>query len=234
VARSAAVSYKGPTGRADAPVKVTPPQLPRQRRTGMLALAVLLIGLGALLAVYLVLSLSQRVEVVMMVRDVPVGTPLSAADVTTTTASLDAGVQTIPGSEITQVPGRIAATTLRKGTLLAASELTTSQSPAAGQQVVPVALPPSLMPARGLAPGDPVLAVVTTGQGTGQTTAQTGTTQQSGAPQPDIAATVDRVGPAGTDGRVTVDLLVADQQAPTLARLAAAGRIVLDLTPRRP
>jgi hypothetical protein len=200
----------------------------------MLALAVLLIGLGALVAVYLVLSLSQRVQVVMVVRNVPVGTPLTAADVASTTVSVDPGVQTVPGSEIGSVPGRIAATTLQKGTLLTASELTTALSPGAGQQVVPVALPPSLMPARGLSPGDPVLAVVTTGQavtGTGS-----GAQQQNGAGAAgqDIAATVDRVGPAATDGRVTVDLLVGDQQAPTLARLAAAGRIVLDLTPRRP
>lgn len=213
------------------PGKLLPPSLPRQRRTGMLALAVLLIGLGALLAVYLVLSLSQRVSAVIMVRDVPSGTPLTAADVGTAMVSVPANVQTIPGSQIGSVPGRIAATTLRAGTLLTASELTGVQTPATGYQIVPVALAPSLMPARGLAPGDSVLAVVTAGSSTTQGQAQPGPSGQPSA-STDILAVVDRVGSAGPDGRVVVDLQVPDAQAPTLARLAASGRIILDLTPR--
>lgn len=210
------------------PAKPVPPALPRQRRTGMLALAVLLIGLGALLAAYLVLSLSQRVTAVIMVRDVPVGTPLTAADVGTTMVSVEASVQIIPGAQLSAIPGKVAGTTLHAGTLLSASELTATLTPQVGQQVVPVALPPSLMPARGLYPGDQVLVVVIQGsqQGQGQPTQGTAASQ-------DLPAVVDRVGAPGPDGRTVVDLLVSDSQGPDLARLAAAGRVALDLTPRR-
>lgn len=45
---------------------VPPTRLPRQRRTGMLALAVLLVGLGGLVTTFVVSAQSERVSVVVL------------------------------------------------------------------------------------------------------------------------------------------------------------------------
>ncbi|WUI00385.1 SAF domain-containing protein [Spirillospora sp. NBC_00431] len=207
--------------------------MPRQRRKGMLALAVLLVAVGALLATYVVSSMSDRGSVIMLSRDVPVGTPIAAADVATAMVSVDRDVATIPGSQLQDVVGKIAATDLKRGTLLSVTQLSGVQSPGQGQQVVPVALQPTQIPARGLAPGDKVLVVVT--QGNQQQ-------PQAGAAEPapnapagpgDVQGTVDRVGQPDADGRIVVDLLLAAQAGPSVARQAAAGKIALVVMPRR-
>ncbi len=210
-----------------------PQRMPRQRRKGMLALAVLLVATGALLATYVVSSMSDRSSVIVLRRDVAVGTPLTAADVTTAMVSVDRDVLTIPGSQLQDVVGKIAAADLKRGTLLSATQLTGAQSPGQGQQVVPVALQPTQIPARGLVPGDKVLVVVTQGnqpppQGGGAEPAPT-----APAAQNDVQGTVDRVGEPDADGRVVVDLLLAAQAGPNVARQAASGRIALVLMPRR-
>jgi hypothetical protein len=201
--------------------------MPRQRRKGMLALAVLLVALGALLATYVVSSMSDRNSVIVLRRDVAVGMPIAAADVTTAMVSVDRTVRTIPGSQLQDVVGKIAATDLKSGTLLTVSELTVARSPGQGQQIVPVALEPARIPARGLAPGDSVLVVVTQGKTASGDGA--GRPAQGGA---DVRATVDRVGRPDADGRIVVDLLLSAQAGPSVARQAAAGGIALVLTPR--
>lgn len=212
-----------------------PARLPRQRRNGMLALAVLLVGLGALLATYVVASMSERVSAVILLRDVAVGTPLAAADVGTTMVSVDNNVAIVPGGQIREVTGRFAATALKKGSLLTAAQLTGAASPGSGQQVVPVALTASQIPARGLAPGDQVLVVETQGsQSAPQTATRAGQGGDSPAGQGEVQGIVDRVGNPDADGRVVVDLLLAAQAGPAVARQAAAGRVALVLTPRRP
>src|SRR5208282_4217283 len=79
----------------------------------------------------------------------------------TTTVAAGPGLQTIPARQLSQVVGLVAATSLRPGTLLASSELTSKLPPSPGQDLVPVAVKPSGLPASGLAPGDQVLVVPT-------------------------------------------------------------------------
>ncbi|MFI0448053.1 SAF domain-containing protein [Actinomadura sp. 6N118] len=233
------MSFEQPVGAASAEAgravtdrPAAPPRLPRQRRRGMLALAVLLVAVGALLAVYIQSSTSHRSSVVVMLRNVPIGTPLTVADVGTTMIAAESGVQTIPGSQLRDLPGKLAKVDLQRGTLLAASQLTGAQTPAAGQQLVAVPLLPSQIPARGLIPGSQVLVVITQGiQGQGGQAAVPAKPEATG---PGVVATVDQVGKPDADGKVVVDLLVPESAGPDLARQAAAGRVALNLTPRRP
>lgn len=208
-----------------------PARVSRRRRKGMLALAVVMIGLGCLIAYSVVTSLSDRTSVIVLARDVPVGAALAGGDLATSMVSVDPGVQTIPGHQLDEVIGKIAATDLKHGTLLASSELTAQRSPAHGQQIVPVALTPSQIPARGLRPGDHVLVVTTQAQA-GATGSQQPEPDTPSEPSDNVAATVDQVGRADADGKVVVDLLVAAQAGPRIARQAAAGRIALLVTPR--
>ncbi len=196
----------------------------------MAVLGVLLVVAGALIAAYLFTGMSDREPVVVVTRDVPVGAQISAADVATTPVAVDPGVAVIPGHQLRQVVGRFAAVDLRRGTLLAPSQLTGALSPRPGQQVVPVAMRVSQLPARGLQPGDQVLVVATPGeQGQAQAAASG---EGTGPLTQDTPATVDAVSSPDADGTVRVDLVVDARVGPAIVKQASTGRIGIVLTSR--
>ncbi|WP_329242881.1 SAF domain-containing protein [Actinoallomurus sp. NBC_01490] len=207
------------------------PPLPRQRRRRMLVLGVLLVLAGALAAGYLYTGMGDRVAVIVVARDVPVGTQLSAADVATTRVAVDGSVTVIPGRQLRQVVGRYAAVGLRKGTLLAASQLTGAVSPRPGQQVVPVAVKLDQLPARGLQPGDQVLVIATPGQDSQDQGASGGSSPPLTQNTP---ASVDGVSSPDADGDVRVDLVVDAQVGPAVVQQASMGRIGFVITSRAP
>lgn len=220
--------FSRPSGGPDGGQGPLPP-LPRQRRRRMLVLGLLLVVAGALTAGYLFTGLRDRTPVLMVSRDVPIGTQLTAADLATTQVATDTGVAVIPSRQLHQVIGRFASVDLRKGTLLAPSQLTSAVSPRAGQQVVPVSLKLDQLPARGLNPGDLVLVVATPGQ---ESQDQPAKGTASPAPGEDTPAIVDQVSAPDADGVVRVDLLVDARVGPTLAMQASTGRLALVLTAR--
>jgi hypothetical protein len=200
-------------------------ELPRRRRPGMIALAAALVGAGILASAVLYERADHQVPVLLVTHMVPAGSVITASDIGTTTVAAGPGVQVIPARQESQVIGLVAATSLQPGTLLAASELTSKLAPAPGQELVPVALKPSALPASGLEPGDQVLAVPTPASGNGSSTAPELT-----APVPAVVAAVSTV--TSPDGLDTVDLLVASANGPALAEQAAAGQIALVVTRR--
>ncbi|RKS78604.1 SAF domain-containing protein [Actinomadura pelletieri DSM 43383] len=206
------------------------PTLPRQRRRRMVVIGMLLVLAGALSAAYLYTGIGDRTAVVMVARDVSVGSQITVSDVATTQVDAGQGVSLIPGRQLQQVVGRVAAVDLHKGTLLAPSQVTTELSPRPGQQVVPVALKASQLPARGLAPGDQVLVIAAPGQ-QGQDPAAPGTRDQL---TQDTAATVDRVSAPDAEGSVRVDLVVDARVGPAIAKQASTGRLAVVVTSRRP
>lgn len=196
----------------------------------MVVIGMLLMLTGALSTGYLYTGIGDRASVVMVTRDVPVGSPIDASAVATTQVDAGQGVALVPGRQLRQVVGRVAAVDLRKGTLLAPSQVTTALSPRPGQQVVPIALKASQLPARGLAPGDQVLVIATPGQ-QGQSPAT-----PAGGDQltQDTAATVDQVSPADAEGSVRVDLVVDARVGPAIAKQASTGRLAVVVTSRGP
>ncbi|RBQ21194.1 hypothetical protein DP939_00175 [Spongiactinospora rosea] len=197
------------------------PHQPRQRRRGLLLVGLLAMTGGGVLAAQTVQQLSSRSLVVVMTRDVPIGRQVTANDMATTLVGAEPGVATVPGDRLPQIVGTRAAVTLLAGTLLSPKATTDQLTPAPQQQLVPIAVKPSRLPARGFAPGDPVL-VMPAPDPTTRRIVPTG-----------IAAVVDQVKEPDTDGMVVVDLLVSDMDGPKLASLAADGRVALVLTPRR-
>jgi len=190
----------------------------------MVALAAALIGLGILASGVLYQRANHQVPVLLVTAPVPAGSVITSSDIGTTTIAAGPGVQTIPARQLPQVIGLVAATSLRPGTLLTASELTSKLAPGPGQDLVPVALKPSALPVSGLAPGDDVLAVPVPGSGS------SGSVAVLSGPVP---AVVQAVSPATQpDGLDVVDLLVASGSGPNLAEQAAAGQIALVVTKR--
>ena len=201
--------------------------LPRRRRPGMIALAAAHIGAGILASAALYHRADHQVPVLMVNAPVPAGSVITAKDVGTTTVAGAPGVHVIPARQLSQVVGLVAATALRPGTLLAPSELTSKLSPGAGQDLVPVAVKPSALPASGLVPGDQVLAVATPATGGSNGSAAPPVLTQ---PIPAVVQAVNTV--ADQDGFDVVDLLVSASDGPAVAQQAATGQIALVITHR--
>ncbi|WP_165950227.1 SAF domain-containing protein [Actinomadura sp. GC306] len=182
--------------------------------------------------VYLFRSSGDRVSVVRLSRDVAVGHKITQADLDRAKVAVPPGVTVVPGHQLEQVVGRRAAVGLRKGTLLAASQLTTQQSPPDGRALVAVPMKAGAMPP-GLAPGWSVRVVFTFGN--------QGQEPVAGAPQGraqttalrDVAAVVDDVEGPDAEGAMTVSLVVPEADSSAVARQAAAGMVVLVVTERR-
>jgi hypothetical protein len=216
----------GSDGKAGtAPGPVVP--VPRHRRRSMLALGVVLAGLGALAGAWVFTSFSHRVSVLEVTRNVPVGAQITTADLAPVTISASSGVTTIPAQQEAQVTGLSAAVGLRAGTLLAPADLTSALVPGPGQQLVPVALKSDQLPASGLTPGDEVLVVATPGAAGQQASGQAPVLTQ------DVPAAVYRVAGPDQNGNVVVDLLVTAAQGPPVAKQASTGQIALVVTSGR-
>lgn len=200
------------------------PAQPRQRRRGLLLLGVLVVAGGGALGYHTVNGLSDRVPVLVMTRDVPLGQQLTANDVTTTTVGVDDLVGTVPSLELPRVIGMRAAADLIGGMLLQPRLVTDRVTPLGDQQLVPVAVKPSRLPARGLHPGDSIVVVATSeGQPTPTTKAFV---------MPRIEAIVDQVKGPDTDGLMVVDLIVSARVGADLAARASDGEVAMVLNPR--
>jgi hypothetical protein len=203
-------------------------RLPRRRRPGMIALALALVGLGILASAAIYTATNTLVFV--MTGYVPAGAPITAKVVGTASVSISPGVQVIPASQLSQVVGEVAGTTLHPGMLLAASELTTLRPPGAGDVLVPLAFKPSMLPASGIGPGDRVLIEATPGD-QGQAASSTSAPALS-APVAGVVEAVDLV--ADADGYDVVDVLVAKASGDAVAAQASTGQIALIVTKRAP
>jgi hypothetical protein len=202
--------------------------LPRRRRPAMIALAVAMAGAGVVVFAAVYQRADHQVSVVMVAEPVPVGAVLAPADLSTTNITVGSGIQVIPAAQVDKISGEIAAVTLRPSTLLAPSELTTAQSPASGQELIPAATKPYAMPASGLQPGDRVLIVATPGQ-QGQAGSASAAPSLS-APVPGVVEAVNNVPDA--DGFDVVDLLVSDGSATAVAGQISTGQFALIVTKR--
>lgn len=133
------------------------PSPPRRRRPAMAALAVLLIVGGAALAGLLALRLDTREPVLVLNRDVAVGTKITAQMLSTTNVASDT-LMLIPEKQAGSVLGTYSREALTRGQLVDTSMLTTRAPFAADQVQVGVPLANGKVPA-GLLPGDEVRLV---------------------------------------------------------------------------
>lgn len=220
-----------PLGRSsspgDRPGELRP--LPRSGQRGRVLGGLLVVIVCGALTAFLFVAAAHRQQVLVIARDVPIGTKLTADDLVAAQVGADAPVKTVPASQKTQMVGLYAATDLRAGTLLTTSEVTSALSPGQGQQVVAVAVKASQIPS--LHPGDQVLVVPTPGAGGQDTGGNAGSAAAPLANQ--VPAVVDQVADPDADGMVRVSLLAASDVGSPIVRQASTGRISLVVTMRR-
>jgi hypothetical protein len=173
--------------------------------------------------------LSTRSQVVALARDVPVGSAVSAEDLTTARVGPDRSLAPIPASELPRLVGLVAQVGLVRGELLTRSQLGAGSGFAPGQQLVALPLRQGQFPARGLSPGQQVRVVGTPGQGG---TAAASAAAGSGLAGSAVQATVVDVGGLNpATGLTVVDVVVAAADGTRVAQLASTGDLAVILLP---
>jgi len=189
---------------------------PATRSRTRIALGVVLV-LAAVAAVLLVLdSVDRREEVLQVVRDIPAGTQVSAADVRVVEVGGDPTLALVPVTDLDLVVGSYAKVRIIAGGLLAHPMLQSAPLVAPGSSVLAVSVPPGELPA-GLRERSQVLVVM----------------PPSGsdvlAPEPVTARIVGLpTEPDQITGSVSVSVEVAAADAVTIASSAAVRLVLLD------
>lgn len=157
---------------AGAATRATEP--PRQRRSGMAALAVVLIAGGALLAGLLAVRMDAREPVLVAARDIAPGAQITSADLKEANVSSE-GLPLIPADERGQIlDGTVYAKYPIKADTLIDQNVLTRESPVAGNMaIVAVPLEAGLAPVSELRAGDLVEVVRTGAKSGGQATVLT-------------------------------------------------------------
>lgn len=184
------------------------------------ALAVLLIVGGAAAAGLLALRSDERVEVLVAARDIPAGSAISAADLTTVPVAAE-GTRLIPASQDELVAGRYARTSIAQGQLLDTTMLVASAPLQPGLVAVGASLAAGRMPASGLESGD-VVQLVRVADSEGAilvADARVGGYRET-----------DSGGLGST--AATVTFIVPERDGATVAAVAAAGELAVVLVER--
>ncbi|MCX4564299.1 SAF domain-containing protein [Streptomyces phaeochromogenes] len=194
-------------------------------------LLVLVTLIGALGGAVVVARAGDRVDVLAVARDVPVGQKVTAQDMKVVSFADDPGLSPIPAGQRSSVVGQRAAVALHPGELLTRSQLSARGGLGDTEQVVGVELKRGFVPSDELRPGDKVAAVVLPAQGADTGSTGSGSTG-SEAPET-VEATVKSVGTPDSTGALVVNLVVAPAGGPLLATKAAAKQIALVRQPRQ-
>ena len=190
----------------------------RPRRLGEWAAAVLFLLLSMLLAAWVWQQQGDRVEVLVVGRQVPVGHVVERSDLTTASV---AGVNgAIPVEEVDSVVGSTAAVGLLPGQVLTTHVLTTQSVPADGQRVVGLDLDTTRAPL-GIRAGDVVTVLVVPPSGDASDPAELESPTV-------LAATAEVLQVRRVEGGGTrFSLVVREEEANRVAAFGAAGRVAV-------
>lgn len=208
------------TGTDGPPAVPVPPRLPGRRNPRWVALGVLAICLGGLLAYAVYARVSTETRVLAVASTVYRGEVVEASDLTTVVLHGQPPGPTVGAADEADVVGKRAAFDLPAGALVAPGSLSDTALPGTGRSVVGLRLATGRAPETLLVASAPVriVALPAPSNGTGATDALAGKTYAGRV----VAAT------PGADATSTVvDLEVDAGQAPTIASLAAQDRIAL-------
>jgi hypothetical protein len=197
-----------------------PPRLPGRRNPRWIALGVVAICLGGLLAYAVYARVSTETRVVAVSSTVYRGEVVEASDLTTVVLHGTPPGPTVAATDEAGIVGQRAVFDLPAGALLAPGSVAASTVPGGGRSVVGLRLATGRAPATLLVPSAPVriVALPAPSNGTGAGDALVGKT---------YAGRVVGTTP-GADGTSTdVDVEVDAGQAPTIASLGAQDRIAL-------
>lgn len=188
-----------------------------RRNPRWLAVGVVAIVVGGLGSAYGFATVADSQPVIKVNRTIYRGERISAQDLTVINIGRGSDVPTISGNQLNDVIGKSAITDLAAGSLLVTGTVGQVDL-ASGMAQVGLKLAPGRLPSSGMVAGTKVLVV---GIAAPQSTAEKTELPTS------IKATLTSTPIVAADGSTIVDINVAADDAETVARLAAADRIVL-------
>lgn len=197
-----------------------PPKL--RRKPGMVAIAIVAICLGAVVAGWTWSATTNSQEVLVARTDIERGSVIEESDLTTARISSDPALTPVSADKFESVVGQRAAFDIASGSALTPGSSTTASLPPTGQSVVGIALTPAQAPGLTLRSGDRVRVVLTPAQ---DGDSPGGTPAYSDAEV--VAVNVNE-----ETGETVVDLLVRHEDAAVLAARIATGRVALVLDSR--
>jgi hypothetical protein len=207
----------------------------RQRRPAMIAVAVLLIAVGAFAGLQLLGASNHKVSVLVLVKPVAAGHLIQISDLAST--SLSGSVAYTPVSLEAEVVGKTAARDLFAGQLFTHSMLATLSVPDSSHALVGLLLKAGQVPSAGLADSDTVelVDVPTAGDAAVTTSAADASSLSSpdGVPPvtPSLVLAMGTVFSIAVDansaGGALVTVLVPRAQSQALSVAASAGQVSL-------
>ncbi len=126
-------------------------------------ISVLVVLVGGLIAFAGSQLLTKHTEVLAVAQNVPVGSTITDADLTTASVVKDSNLSPVPASDRSQIVGLVAQVGLVKGELLTRAQVGSASGFTTGQQLVALPLKQGQFPARGVSAGERVLIVATPG-----------------------------------------------------------------------
>lgn len=200
------------------------PRTRRQRRPAVAAAGALLVLLCGVASAALATAGDDRVGVLALARDVQTGQVLTAADLRVARLSGD-GLSALSADGAATLVGQTVTATLPAGTLLNDSMLTATPLPAAGQQVVAIAVKAGGVPVEARPGRDVTLVQV-------QPAIAAGTAAGAGVLVPKARVVSVQADPAS--GSLVLSVAVPAGSAVAVAQASAAGAIAVTLLPVSP
>jgi hypothetical protein len=192
----------------------------RERKPGLIAVAVLLVVGMALVGVVLVNRAAAKADVLIVHQSVSAGHVIEADDLGS--VQLSGGIRAIAASNLHTVVGQVAAVDLVPGQVVNRDMLTAESVPPPGKSMIGLSLAPGQLPGDGIAPGDAVQLVAVPSK------------SDADSPlldRPEVlgsAATVYAARPdTTTGGNMLVTVIVPSDEAARLATYGSAGKVAL-------
>jgi hypothetical protein len=205
--------------RSGAPVPATPQGLVTRRRWGRFAAGATLALVSGWLFVALYLSAGARVQVLVVADDVGQYQAIEEGDVRVERVAAGPGVETIESGDADALVGRVAASNMPEGTLIAPNMLFAEDQRLYDQlaeAVVGARLPPGSAPEGALETGGDVMVVLQPAD------------TNSGAPAREVPGWVLAIGEVDEQTREReVSLVVPRASAAEVGSAAADGRVVV-------
>ncbi|MGW3494260.1 hypothetical protein [Streptomyces sp. NPDC001020] len=224
-------------GRSAAPAQQTAgdrlPAPPRERKPALAALAVLLILVGALGATMLVLQAGDRIEVVKVTSDIQPGESVDNSKVTSVMVAADEGIHYVKWSQLGALKSLKARSTIYAGTVVVGEMFAGKSSLPEGKAVVGLSLKEGQYPAS-IKEGDIVAAYLVGSSGSSSSSSRNDASAGSVSGTPIVAnARVTKAsennGDALSSGNKQITVTVDKNDAPALAKAAAAGDVAVVL-----
>ncbi|MFE7506705.1 SAF domain-containing protein [Promicromonospora sp. NPDC057488] len=203
-----------------------PPKM--RRRPAMIALSVALVCVGGLVSGWAWQSTSNAQDVLAVRDTVHRGEVIEEGDLVTVRIGVDPAVKTIPAANLESVVGQRAALDIAAQSVITPDQVTDAVVPPKEQSVVGLSLSGAMLPTGQLTAGAQVRVVPTTGSTAAAPAAGAGNAPAAAA-TPAYAATVVKVAVDDITGNALVNVQVAQDVAPAVATLAAAGQVAVVL-----